>query len=440
MSEDSELLRRYIDERADDAFAGLVRRHIDLVYSVALRHVGGDTHLAKDVVQIVFTSLARKATALARRPVLAGWLYRTTQYAAIDAVRTESRRRKREREAHTMNETAAGTDEGNWESLRPLLDRAIGGLDDDDRDAIVLRFFNGRSFAEVGAQLRLNENAARMRVERALAKLHATLARDGVTSTSAALGLVLAQSVSVAAPAGLAASVSGAALAGASSCATTAWMTFMSATKLQFGIAAVIVAAGGVGYVIQADTNAKLRDELVHARISREEAGLLRQEVSRLATTAAEIRSWRENRAELARLRDEAAARTTRTQPSNRSTSLASTSQPAWRADQPVYEISQLEQQPKPKLQPRPEYPAEMRQLAVSGEVRLSFVIDANGDAQDVQAMSATNPAFAESAVAAVRKWKFEAGKKAGTPVNARMEMPIKFIFNPTPVVAPTWF
>src|SRR3977135_504681 len=101
-AEDAVLLRRYAGNRSEEAFAELVRRHLNLVYSVALRQVGGDTHLAEDVVQVVFTALAREAPALARRPVLGGWLYRSAQFAAIDAVRVERRRRTREQEAHTM--------------------------------------------------------------------------------------------------------------------------------------------------------------------------------------------------------------------------------------------------------------------------------------------------------------------------------------------------
>jgi DNA-directed RNA polymerase specialized sigma24 family protein len=104
---DAELLRGYVDGRSEAAFAELVRRHLDLVYSAALRQVGGDVHRAHDVCQIVFVTLARKAGSLAGHPVLAGWLYTATQHAAAKAVRTESRRRARELEAHLMQETLA---------------------------------------------------------------------------------------------------------------------------------------------------------------------------------------------------------------------------------------------------------------------------------------------------------------------------------------------
>src|SRR6185295_2966833 len=100
--EDAELLRRYAAEKLEAAFAELVRRHLTPVYAYALRQVGGDAHLAEDVTQVVFATLARKAGTLAERHVLGGWLCRTTHFAARDVVRAERRRRAREQEAQTM--------------------------------------------------------------------------------------------------------------------------------------------------------------------------------------------------------------------------------------------------------------------------------------------------------------------------------------------------
>jgi RNA polymerase sigma factor (sigma-70 family) len=141
MRADVELLRCFADHRSEESFSELVERHLNLVYSVAIRQCGGDAHLAKDVSQQVFTALARKAPGLTRLPVLSGWLYRAAQFAASDAVRAERRRRVREKEAQAMQERDA-TPVGNqdWERLRPLLDRAMAELSDRDRDAIVLRF------------------------------------------------------------------------------------------------------------------------------------------------------------------------------------------------------------------------------------------------------------------------------------------------------------
>src|SRR6266404_5423349 len=104
MTLDAELLRRYAQVESEDAFAELVRRHLPLVYSAALRQVNGDAHLAQDVAQTTFTELARKANSLCRRPVLTGWLYTTTHFVAVKAVRAARRRHRREQEAHAMQE------------------------------------------------------------------------------------------------------------------------------------------------------------------------------------------------------------------------------------------------------------------------------------------------------------------------------------------------
>jgi DNA-directed RNA polymerase specialized sigma24 family protein len=146
MTEDSELLRRYAETRSEAAFAELVNRRIALVYSVAIRQVGGDAHLAQDVTQRVFADLARKASALARRPVLTGWLYRSTHFAASDIVRSERRRRAREEEHFHMNQMLAGAEGGpaDFSRLRPLIDHAMAELDDEDRDAVCACGFSKR--------------------------------------------------------------------------------------------------------------------------------------------------------------------------------------------------------------------------------------------------------------------------------------------------------
>ena len=184
MNEDAELLRRYAAGHSETAFTELIRRHVDLVYSAALRLVGGDVHRAQDVTQQVFTELARQAKRLTKHPALAGWLYTTTRLIAYRTNRTELRRKAREQEATAMNELLRETaPESDWERLRPVLDDAMHELDEKDRHAVLLRFFKNKSLKEVGAALDLNENAARMRVERALEKLRLELARKGVTST-----------------------------------------------------------------------------------------------------------------------------------------------------------------------------------------------------------------------------------------------------------------
>lgn len=269
MVTDSELIRRYVGEKSEAAFAELVQRHLDLVYSAALRRLAGDTHAAADGTQLVFTALARQSAALTRGVVLPGWLYATTRNVAVDFIRTEQRRRAREQEAHTMQETISPSEPtGDWEQLRPLLDAAMDELGNADREAVLLRFFAKRPFTEIGAALRVSEDAARMRVERALEKLRAVLARRGATSTSAVLAVALSSEVVVAAPVGLGAVVTaGAVIATSGTAAVTAGaFTFMSMSKIVVGMA-VAIAAVGVGCAIyQLRTAAQVRDDLVSLR------------------------------------------------------------------------------------------------------------------------------------------------------------------------------
>ncbi|MBI5381769.1 MAG: sigma-70 family RNA polymerase sigma factor [Opitutae bacterium] len=258
MPSDHELLCVFAATGGEQAFAELVRRQINLVYSTALRQVGGDAHLAADVTQGVFLALARSAQTLTDRSVLSGWLYTTTRFLAAKAVRTEQRWRVRTQEAHAMNEILHDSGpEPVWADISPLLDEAMHALGERDREAILLRFFENRPFAEIGAVCGLAENAARMRVERALEKLRVQLAKRGITSTAAALGGVLAGQPAIAAPAGLVATATGVALAsvstGGSIAAFGGILKFMSTSKLALGVVgAVLVVAAGV-YVVGRD-------------------------------------------------------------------------------------------------------------------------------------------------------------------------------------------
>ncbi|MES2695717.1 MAG: sigma-70 family RNA polymerase sigma factor [Verrucomicrobiota bacterium] len=250
MDDDRELLRQFAGEGSQTAFAGLVRDKAGLVYAAALRQTGGDAHLAQDVTQAVFLALAANAGRLQRHAVLAGWLFTTTRFLAAKAVRAQHRWQQREREANAMK-LERNEGEPGWENLRPVIDEALHELAAKDRDVLLLRFFEGRSFSEVGGLTGLAENAARMRVERALDKLRARLAQRGVTSTAAALGVLLANQPAVAVPASLVASAAGAGLAAATVgggilAVGTLPLVFMSAAKIT-AAAAALVALGALG-------------------------------------------------------------------------------------------------------------------------------------------------------------------------------------------------
>jgi RNA polymerase sigma factor (sigma-70 family) len=275
MHEDAELLRLYATDRSEAAFTELIRRQVDLVYSAALRLMNGDVHRAQDVTQQVFSELARQARRLTRHPALAGWLYTTTRLMALRATRTEQRRTAREQEANAMNELLREPGpEQDWKHLGPVLEDAMHELGEKDRLAVLLRFFQNKSLKEVGLALGLSENAARMRVERALDKLRAQLAQKGVTSTAAALALLLAGNAVSATPAGFVATLSSASFASAAAGTGTALtlLKFMATTKLKTGvISAIVVASVVTPLMVQHQAQARLRhqDEALLDRVDR---------------------------------------------------------------------------------------------------------------------------------------------------------------------------
>jgi RNA polymerase sigma factor (sigma-70 family) len=328
MIDDAALLQRYVSERSEASFTQLVQRHIDLVFSVALRELGGNRARAQDVTQTVFTALARKAPQLQHRATLAGWLHVSTHHAAAELMRAEQRRQKREEEAASMNHETLPDVETHpgWERLEPLLNGVVQELSAVDRDAVLLRFFQKRSFAEIGAALRLSEDAAQKRVDRALDKLRARLTKRGITSTAGALAVLLEGQAVAAAPAGLVAGISQTALATGGAGGGLA-LVFMSMSKIQIGIFAAIVAAGVGTAVFQHRANARLQDELEGFRIENRQIATLR---AANATTAAKIAQLEREQASAEQLRREiaalkAAAATRPAPPANPSPAPAST-------------------------------------------------------------------------------------------------------------------
>lgn len=250
MIDDTELVRRYAKCQSEEAFATLVSRHINLVYSAALRQVR-DPHLAEEITQTVFIILARKAGSLGSKTVISGWLYRTARYAAAKALTLRHRQQNREQEAY-MQSQLNGTGADTWRDVEPLLETAMGQLGETDHNALVLRFFEARSFKDISAVLGMTEAAAKMRVNRALQKLRTCFTKRGLTLSAAALaGAISAHSVQ-AAPIGLATSVTGAAIKGAAVSSSTlslieTTLKLMAWTKLKSAMvvgAIALLAAG----------------------------------------------------------------------------------------------------------------------------------------------------------------------------------------------------
>lgn len=208
---DSELLHAWAVHRDEAAFAELVRRHLNLVHASARRQVGASSPLADDIAQAVFLVLASKAGSLGSDVVLSGWLFRTTRFVTTRVLRAEQRRIHRETTA-TMQPADAAAIPEHWKEVEPHLDGALASLSAADRDALLLRYFEGKPLRAVGEQLGLNEDAARKRVVRAVDRLREWLSGRGVALTAAGLATVLANLPVGAAPLGLAAQIAGAAI------------------------------------------------------------------------------------------------------------------------------------------------------------------------------------------------------------------------------------
>ncbi len=313
MSTDAELLRNYAQDGSENAFTELVRRHIDLVYSAALRESRGDAGLAEDISQAVFAELARKASRLVQHPALAGWLYTCVRQMTANVRRANDRRQRREQEVQTMNElfTSDPSDHVRRQ-VQPVLDDAMHELSEADRAAVVLRFFEDRSLKEVGLALGLNENAARMRVDRALEKLQSLLAKRGITTAASGLTAALAAGAVVPAPTALAAGVATGALAvtPATTSTTLTALKLMTMTKLKAGIIGAVVVTGvATSFVLQHQAKVELREENQSLQRQVNQLVQLKEENERLSsqlvqTNTAQVLA-KDQLSELMRLRSE---------------------------------------------------------------------------------------------------------------------------------------
>ncbi len=240
MRSDVELLREFVRTRSDESFATLVQRHLNLVYSAALRQVRSP-HLAEEVVQSAFADLARKAHSLAPNTILSAWLYQVTRRTAIDAIRRETRRRQREQAAYEMNSIEKNHED--WPRIEPLLDEAMEILDENDRAAVLLRYFENKPLREVGLALGASEDAAQKRVSRAVNRLREFFAENGVTVASSGIALLLANHAVKAAPAGLMVTVHapGAASAAAVGSMGSFWIAKIAALLVALGVVTVLL-------------------------------------------------------------------------------------------------------------------------------------------------------------------------------------------------------
>jgi RNA polymerase sigma factor (sigma-70 family) len=240
--EDFELLQDYVANQSEPAFRALVDRHVNMVYATALRQTG-DAHLAEEATQAVFITLAKKARGLSSSTILAGWLFRTAQFAAAKVQRAEVRRKHWEQQAAQM-EPIPDDSAAAWEQMAPHLNEALNELKEPERDALVLRFFESKSMAQVGSALGTSEGAAKMRVARALEQLRGIFQARGIVLPVTLVAAALSSSATQAAPVGLAASITTSALLTTTSTIpllTKGLLLFMNWNARKLAITAIIV-------------------------------------------------------------------------------------------------------------------------------------------------------------------------------------------------------
>jgi len=238
----TELLAEFRRTRSEAPFGALMRHYTNLVYSVARRRLA-NVSLAEDVTQSVFLRLAKAVPNVRSDAELVAWLHRTTVHASIDLWRAEARRRAREHHVAAMQ--PQHTEPAAWTDIGPLLDEALNELNDLERQAILLRFFEQKSMREVGMAFGVSEDAAKMRVSRALDRLRAVFGQKGVTCGAALLAALLTERAVEAAPAGLVLALAAMQLPAAvgTGLGIGGWLARVSRVKLAAGLAGLV--AGG---------------------------------------------------------------------------------------------------------------------------------------------------------------------------------------------------
>ncbi len=317
---DQELLAEFTRDASQDAFTELVNRHLNLVYCAALRQVRSP-QLAEEVSLSVFTQLARCAATLAPNTVLTAWLYQVTRNAAIDVVRAEARRQAREQIAFEMSATPDA--DTNWMQIEPMLDEAMVSLEELDRTALLLRYFENKSLREVGDAIGASEDAAQKRVSRALDRLREFFAERKVGVGAAVLAALVSANAVQAAPVALVPVIAtGATAASAALVASTASATAVAVTKtiamttIQKAIVAVVLAAAVATAIYQTREVSALREQMQTLKQQQEQRAALNgqldelrherdQATNALAALTAQNDSLKKNPTDVLKLRGE---------------------------------------------------------------------------------------------------------------------------------------
>jgi len=315
---DVQLLRDYAEGGHEAAFHELVTRHTDLVYSAALRQVNSPD-LAGDIAQGVFTDLARKARQVADQMPggnsLAGWLHRSTRYAALNHWRDTRRRLANERQA--MEQLLINSESApDWERIRPVLDEALDSLGDEDREALLLRYFKNQDFRAVGLAFGISDDTAQKRVSRAMERLREFFSKRNVTIGASGLVVLISANAVQAAPVGLTATISAAAVVSGTTVSTS---TAIAATKIiamttlqKTLITAALAVVAGAG-IYEAHQALQLREQnqalqQAQAPLAEQNRQLQRERndaTNRLASLTDELAKVKKNPSEVLKLRGE---------------------------------------------------------------------------------------------------------------------------------------
>jgi RNA polymerase sigma factor (sigma-70 family) len=278
-ADDLDLLGQFTRDQSQDAFTTLVNRHLNLVYSAALRQVRSP-QLAEEVCQAVFLRLAGYAATLNPDTILTAWLYQVTRHAAVDVVRREARRQAREQIAFQMSDM--NDPSASWTHIEPLLDEAMESLDSPDRTAILLRYFENKSLREVGEALGASEDAAQKRVSRALERLREFFSGRKVAIGASGLAVLVSANAVQSAPAGLAATIAGGAVLASAAISSSTAVTLtktIAMTTVQKVLIVAVVAGAVVAGVYEARQASRLREQVQTLTQEQEQQAALSNQV-----------------------------------------------------------------------------------------------------------------------------------------------------------------
>jgi len=250
---DMELVSEFARDNSETAFAELVARHINLVYSVAMRFTRNPAD-AQDVTQAVFIILAQKASGLRAGTILTGWLYETTRFTAMKLLRTKTQQQAREQEAYMQSTLNESSTEAVWKQLEPLLEDAMARLSAQERTLLALRFFENKSSAEAAAVLGIQEWATRKRASRAVEKLRKFFAKRGIIVPAAVLTAAISANSVQAAPAVLGTLTTTVAVAHGAAASASTLTLIKGALKLMAWTKAKMAIVAGVSVLLAAGT------------------------------------------------------------------------------------------------------------------------------------------------------------------------------------------